>query len=836
MAAKDWTFDISKLALGKPLTPVSFGMQPQNTATQPKAPTAPYDPFGAFKSPSLPSGSSTFMPGGSVPLPTTQAPTNMFNPAGSATQGISPLPNIGPTAPGKSLQDKLVPPLPTNTNVQTALPASLQKGAMVSPPVATPAPTNTSVATPAPASLSKGPMSAATPTPTPSTSVATPAPTSLAKGAVDAKTGAAIDPKAKPTEPVQTPPVSPFQDAYTKAMAELKAIVTQDDPRYKAAVNQFITNSSLMDQADRDMLKMQINQDPNLRGQGAGIALMQVLNRDQRFSLDQGIAQLSNANLERIVNLQKYGLETGLKITEAYNAQKKDAFNTLLTNGQFGAAASTLQSIFDEQFPSLGLKVDADSLKSRDPFTLNQMATKLDFVKSLASSNPAAALPIVQSLLTDPQFKDYFPAGMTAEQVIQSFAMGQVPQNLVLAQGVQKTINELAASGQSFDETGNSYAELFRLMGRNAVTKGRELTLESINSLRAAQGLPAFQQGADGSIVDDQGNPLDDQDYTELAYRKDYQDRVTKSSEKPWEAVYKQLLGTPGLGEKLLKPELYPGANDAVKKVLAGISLGTDLFYKDPSTGLWSLDMNKANLSMSNPELQPYFMNWPTAAFNPDGTVAAFTPGGYVYGEIVNGKPILSTPEDEALDQAYFAYRNTGGTLDPTAWYFATQGGKAVKPNEAMIPEQYRPKGEDFQNVGTTLVKGAGPATGVSTEAPQPGTLASLDAAKAKLTESMKSLPPSVKQSQIELYLDGVSGSDSQASKDLSTALAFIAKDQTLPGYAANKTTQAGKDYAAFVMMVKGGLPEAKAAELLILAIGDRFKTSYKALTGKEWV
>jgi hypothetical protein len=696
MAVKDWTFDISKLSTGQPLAPVT---------TQPK----PYDPFGAFKSPLSPVGSSPFMP------PTTTAPTaptqpqNLFTPAGSATQGISPLPPI--VGSGLPLQTKLTPP-PVNTSIATPTPTSLQKGAMpISQPVQ---PTNTSVLTPTPTSLQKGVMPVSQPAPTQNTSVATPTPTSLEKGAVNTKTGAAV----KPTESVvQAPPVTPFQDAYTKALAELKAIVSQDDPRFKAAINQFITNSALMDQADRDALKMQINQDPNLRGQGAGVALLQVLNRDQRFNLDQGIAQLSNANLERIVNLQKYGLEMGLKITEAYQSQKKDAFKTLLENGQFGPAAATLQSLFDEQFPGLGLKVDAAALQNRDPHTLNQMTAKLDFVKTLASTNPTAALPIIKSMMEDPQFKDWFPPGMTAEQVIQSFATGQVAGNLGQSEIIQKSINSLAASGQSFDETGNSYAELFRLTGRNAVTEGRRLSLETINTLRAAQGLPAFQQDAQGNIVDDQGNPLDDQDYAELAYRKDYQDRITKASEKPWEAVYNQLLGTPGLGEKLLKPELYPGANDAVKKVLAGISLGTDLFYKDPQTGQWSLDMNKANLSMSNPELQPYFMNWPTAAFNPDGSVAAFTPGGYVYGEVVNGKPVLSTPEDEALDQAYFAYRNTGGTLDPTAWYFATQGGKAIKPNEAMIPEQYRPKGENFQNVG--LVKADGPATGVSTEPPK---------------------------------------------------------------------------------------------------------------------
>lgn len=847
MPIKDWTFDISKLAAGKPLTPVSFGGVPKNTYNPPQmpgqtqTPTQPYDPFGMFNRKPEGGGSSTFIPQTGVTLPTTQGAVNPFKPAPAPT-GFSPLPSVAPS--NKSLEEKMTPPLPTNTNILTPTSPTLGKGAM--PATTTPAapPTNTNIATPVSPALAKGAMPATTPAPAApkNTDVATAAPAALAKGAVNTKTGEAAKPGAT-TQP--TVPVSPFQDAYTKALAELKAIVSQEDPRYKAAVNQFITNSSLMDQADRDMLQMQINQDPSLRGQGAGFAMLQVLNRDQRFNLDQGLAQLSNANLERIVNLQKYGLETGLKITEAYNAQKKEAFNTLLTNGQFGAAASTLQSMFDEQFPGLGLKVDAETLKSRDPYTLNQMATKLDFVKSLASSKPTAALPIVQSMLQDPQFKDYFPEGMTAEQVIQSFVTGEIPANLTQAKTVQQTINEIAAAGQSFEETGNSYPELFRLMGRNGAQEGRNLTAEQVNALRASQGLPAFQVGAGGALVDSDVTPLDDKDYEDLAYRKDYQDRITKAQEKPWEAVYKQLLGTPGLGEKLLKPELYPGANDAVKKVLAGISLGTDLFYKDPATGLWSLDMNKANLSESNPELQPYFMNWPTAAFNADGTVAAYTPGGYVYGEVVNGKPITSTREDEALDQAYFAYRRTTGAdaLNPTEWYFATAKGTR-QPDATKIPEQFKPKGDDFQNVG--VVKVDGPGTGVSTEPPKPGTLGAVSAAQDSVDEIVKTLPAtstataeSIKKEVANLSASNYRDVDAYRALEklnmsgFKSNASFSTSSLTSPW----KVTPEGKIYFGFYNLMQSGMNEKQAAGLAIQAVGEaKFKAAYKALTGKDWV
>lgn len=821
MATKDWTFDISKLALGKPLKPVTFGGMPTtqpNPGTAYTPPGSPqYNPMGSAgpKAPPLPLGGA--------PSPTASGLGVLNN---MATGGIKPVAPISPI-PASTFADKLMGgAIPQNQNIATPTPAALSKGAMVSPvtppvgvnPLGTSGPGNKPAGAPMPVTPPAGVNPLGTSGPgakpvaaPPNTNVPTEQPKT--KGAINAKTGEAIDPNKVVTAPIEPAPVSKFADAYTKALDTLMAIVNQDDPRYKAAVNQFITTSALMDNAERDALKMQINQDPNLRGQGAGIALMQVLNRNQNFNLDQGIAQLSNANLERIVNLQKYGLETGLKISEAYNAQKKEAFNTLLTNGQFEGAATTLQSMFDEQFPGLGLKVDAKSLESRDPFTLNQMSTKLDFIKDLAASNPSAALPIVQSMLADPMFKDYFPTGMTAEQVIQSLASGQISQNLVQSEGVQKSINSLAATGQSFEETGSSYAELFRLTGRNAVQEGRKLDLAGVNALRAAQGLPAYQTDASGAVVDDAGNPLDDQDYADLAYRKDYQDRVTKAAEKPWEAVYSQLLGTPGLGEKLLKPELYPGANDAVKKVLAGISLGTDLFYKDPQTGEWSLDMSKANLSESNPELQPYFQNWPTAVFDPaTGDVVkdaagkpVYTPGGYVYGEIVNGKPVLATPEDQALDQAYFAYRRTGGQLTPNEWYFATAAGK-MQADEAKIPETIKPKGENFLNVGT-------PATGV-TSTSTPGTSAALKDAKAKVDALKASFPASLKSETVVKALDELAALPA-SGKDYKTSVRLF-----------------------YTYMVGEGATKEQANEIMEAFIGaDAIKSilgnDYTSLTGK---
>lgn len=471
----------------------------------------------------------------------------------------------------------------------------------------------------------------------------------------------------------------------------------QPDTAYRAALNQLITSSGLMNQAERDQMQMQINQDPALKGQGAGLAMMSILARNQNLNLDEAIGNLSVQSLNKLIDLQKYGLQVGTQMEAAHIDNQRKDFQTLIDNGQFDGAASTLQSMLDSRYPGLNLHVDAASLKSRDPFTLTQMTQKVDFLKGLSGSKPTAALAVATSMMNDPAWADYFPKGMTPDQLVASLASGQVPQNIQASQTLQTEINTLAAAGKGFDATGSEYDTLFNLTGRDAVAEGRKLSLEDINALREGDKLPPFTQDSTGQIVDEHGIPLTNDDFKHLAYESDYAARVKTAATKPWESERDAILASP-LGKYFTDEKLYPGGNDVLTKFLMAQNFGADLFIKDPQTGEMTVDPAKLQLSLNSPEMWPIFHNWPSGAFDAQGNLAkdangnpAFLPGGYVYGDIgPDGKPVMSTPDDQKLDSAYFAYRNSGGTLKPTEWFFATAGGVSGKPDETKIPDSVK--------------------------------------------------------------------------------------------------------------------------------------------------
>lgn len=544
------------------------------------------------------------------------------------------------------------------------------------------------------------------------------------------------------------PPPSAFETTLTKYMDILsKWAEGMPDQQYKNALNQIITSSGLMNSAERDALQMQINQDPNLRGQGAGLAMMQVLARDHNFNLDQALAKASGDSLDRIINLQKYGIEQGTRIiTDLRDAKLEDAkialenaqtardnarqdINTLSSSGQFDAAAAAMNDYMKTAFPGLNLNITAASLKSRDPQELTKMTQKLNFIKDLAGKNPAAALPLIQSMMADPAYDGYFPAGMTAEQVASALTTGLVSENITQANTVNTQINSFALPGvngktNSYDETGNLYPELFRLQGRNAVTEGKKLDVADINTIRAQEGLPAFSKDSAGNLVDENGVPLDDADYTELAYRKDFYDKQQAAKTKPWEQMRNQILDSP-MGKYFTNEALYPGANDSLNKFLMAYSLSAGAFTTSQD-GTITPDWSKLNLSLNSPEMWPIFHNWPTAVFADDGTVTKdaagnpiSTPGGYVYGEIgPDGKPVLSTAADQSLDSNYFAYRNSAGAnaLDPNQWYYATAGGKNP-PDPTKIPAGMK-TGENGTQVGKTIVSDI-PIPGVVYDTPK---------------------------------------------------------------------------------------------------------------------
>lgn len=164
---------------------------------------------------------------------------------------------------------------------------------------------------------------------------------------------------ATTTQPAQPTP----QDDLAEVRAYFqKLMTTQDDPVLRKQWNQLLISKGLENNAAMDALKMQINQDPALRGQPAGDTMLQELIRDSNFTLDQARGQLSIEAANRIRELNQLGVEGFQKLAQ-YRLERADAQRKeLLSAGDYDGYAKT----FKDQ---TGLDVDVSNLKSLSPAT-----------------------------------------------------------------------------------------------------------------------------------------------------------------------------------------------------------------------------------------------------------------------------------------------------------------------------------------------------------------------------------------------------------------------------------------------------------------------------------
>jgi hypothetical protein len=127
-----------------------------------------------------------------------------------------------------------------------------------------------------------------------------------------------------------------------------------------------------------------------------------------------------------------------------------------------------------------------------------------------------------------------------------------------------------------------------------------------------------------------------------------------------------------------------------------------------------------------------------------------------------------------------------------------------------------------------------------------PGTAGAVQTAKDTLSDMLERLPATVKPAEISAQLDKIGGAG-YTGKEVWDSL----EKAGLPGFGANMTlksatypksgweyvaTPAAKDYAGFYALVAKGIPEKDAAALMMQVVGDqRFRSAYKAMTGKDW-
>jgi hypothetical protein len=122
---------------------------------------------------------------------------------------------------------------------------------------------------------------------------------------------------------------------------------------FQTAANRAILQMGQNNSAQMDALKMRINSDPSLAGQGAGSALLSMMAANQNFNADQLFGQLSQTAQQQILDMQKYGLQEGVAINQQRRQNAYAEVQALQDAGDFTGAAKILAKTVD--FPGVSI-------------------------------------------------------------------------------------------------------------------------------------------------------------------------------------------------------------------------------------------------------------------------------------------------------------------------------------------------------------------------------------------------------------------------------------------------------------------------------------------------
>ncbi len=441
------------------------------------------------------------------------------------------------------------------------------------------------------------------------------------------------------------------------------------DPVYNKAFNQAIANIGMMNAEDMAALQQRIAADPNLKGTGLGYGMLAMQAAANGKTMADEISRLTVDSAQRLMDLQKYGIQNFQSMEKEQYDRKWESAQSLIDHGNFTDGAKALGELLST---SLGyeIKIDPNTLKSRDSTSINNMETQLNLAKTLATNGQdAAALPILQAvILANP---DIFK-GVTAESLIEAWKTGATTRNIEAVQGINTEINTIAAAGGTFDDVKYLLESLEKQSGRDFTVEGKKLSLDQINTLRKelyGPNTPILTQRPDGTIgenVNDQFIPIDDDDYWEIGAMAEFNDRATDAGKETYEnKIYKIALDQ--LGEEMLSD---PGINDAVWSIIRAAP------YKiNPETGEPepTLDFNFSSIT-SDPMYKHLFFKWPLANFDEATGNIIGSPTMY---DMPYSADNPQTQDDSELDKKYNSYaKYTDNPLDPFAWFFATAGGK----------------------------------------------------------------------------------------------------------------------------------------------------------------
>lgn len=190
---------------------------------------------------------------------------------------------------------------------------------------------------------------------------------------------------AKVTEPEKViAPEEPSLIDNLRAFAS-ESLTATEDPNSTRIFNRAMTRIGLFNQAQQDMLQMQINQDPSLSGQRAGDALMGMLSVQQGFQVSDLVAQLSVEAANRVRDLNQWGFEKAFKIWDYEETQKANIRQEMLAAGDIDGFAAQFTA-------DTGIDIDVQDLKELSPETQAAIETQLKLMdKALRAGNIEAA-------------------------------------------------------------------------------------------------------------------------------------------------------------------------------------------------------------------------------------------------------------------------------------------------------------------------------------------------------------------------------------------------------------------------------------------------------------
>lgn len=160
-------------------------------------------------------------------------------------------------------------------------------------------------------------------------------------------------PETPVSAPVKTAPSLDDNMAMYEKIAADWANGIVDDKVFRTTANIAIMQMGLKNQAETDALQMRINSDPALRNQGAGSAMLSMMAANHGFSADQMFGQLAQSAQQKILDMQKYGLQEGVAINQMRRQNDYTKLQMLQDAGDFSGAAQLAAKIAD--FPGANI-------------------------------------------------------------------------------------------------------------------------------------------------------------------------------------------------------------------------------------------------------------------------------------------------------------------------------------------------------------------------------------------------------------------------------------------------------------------------------------------------